>query len=393
MLAFATSPYIATTWIGGPISQSLIQGAGWRWGFGIWAIVVPVVVAPLCILFFWNHQRAKAAGLLPPTHRKFNAQSIKQYIIDIDLIGIIILAGGMALFLLPFSLWSYQRDEWRSPMIICMIIFGGLLLIAFAIYERFVAPVAFVPFRLLLDRTVFFGGLMFVFVFASSSVWGAYFYSMLQVVYEKNITQATYISSIYRVGSCLWALAVGVLIRWSGRFKWLAVYFAIPLMLLAEGLMIHFRFSTANIGYVVMTQIFNAFAGGTIVICGEMAMMAPSDHQHIAAIIAILDLFSAVGSAVGGTVATAIWTATFPKKLRKYLPADAPVTTIYTSLNDQLSYAKGTAMRDGINHAYSDAQRIMLIVSTVILAVGLFCAALWRDIKVKDFKQTKGLVA
>ncbi|CAG8111055.1 unnamed protein product [Penicillium olsonii] len=392
MLSFATSPYIITTWIGGPISQSVLEGPGWRWGFGVFTIVVPVVVAPLCILFFFNQRKAKKLGLLTPSSGPITLSVVKKYCIEVDLFGIILLAGGMALFLLPFSLWSYQEDQWRSPMIICMIVFGGLLLIAFALYEKFWAPVTFIPFSLLMDRTVFFAGLMFVFEFFNSMVWGSYFSSMLQVVWGLNVTEASYVSAIYRVGSCLWCLLVGFLIRWTGRFKWLVVYFAMPLMILGVGLMIKFRQHDVNIGYICMTQIFVAFAGGTIVVCGELAMMAPSDHQHIAVILAMLNLFSSIGSAIGSTVSAAIWTSEFPKALAKYVPADVSVAKVYSDINAQLSYAWGSTARTAIAHAYGDAQRYMLITSVCMLAVAWACAGMWRDIRIKDVKQVKGTV-
>ncbi|OQD63715.1 hypothetical protein PENPOL_c009G03105 [Penicillium polonicum] len=392
MLSFATSPYIITTWIGGPISQSVLAGPGWRWGFGIFTIIVPVVVAPLCLLFFWNQQKAKKMGLLAPSRGPLTLSTVKQYCIEVDLIGIILLAGGMALFLLPFSLWSYQKDQWRSAMIICMIVFGGLLLIAFALYERFWAPVTFIPFDLLMDRTVFFGGLMFIFEFFNSMVWGSYFGSMLQVVWGLDVTEASYVQAIYRVGSCLFCLLVGFLIRWTGRFKWLAVYFSFPLMILGVGLMIKFRQPDAGIGYICMTQIFVAFAGGTTVICGELAMMAPSDHQHIAVILAMLNLFGSIGSAIGSTVSAAIWTSEFPKALAKYVPAEVNVATVYSDITAQLSYAWGSPARNAIAHAYGDAQRYMLITSVCMLVVAWGCAAMWRDIKIKDIKQVKGRV-
>ncbi|CAP93061.1 hypothetical protein E8E15_002941 [Penicillium rubens] len=392
MLSYATSPYIITTWIGGPIAQSVLGGPGWRWGFGIFTIVVPVVVAPLCLLFFWNQHKAKKMGLLAPSRGPLTLSTIKQYCIEVDLIGIILLAGGMALFLLPFSLWSYQKDQWRSAMIICMIIFGGLLLIAFALYERFWAPVTFIPFNLLMDRTVFFGGLMFVFEFFNSMVWGSYFGSMLQVVWGLDVTEASYVQAIYRVGSCLFCLLVGVLIRWTGRFKWLAVYFSFPLMILGVGLMIKFRQPDAGIGYICMTQIFVAFAGGTTVICGELAMMAPSNHQHIAVILAMLNLFGSIGSAIGSTVSAAIWTSEFPKALAKYVPAEVNVAKVYSDITAQLSYEWGSPARNAIAHAYGDAQRYMLITSVCMLVVAWGCAGMWRDIKIKDVKQVKGRV-
>jgi len=391
-LAFATSPYIITTWVGGPVSNSIVQGPGWRWGFGIFSIIVPVVVSPLCALFFWNNRKAKKAGLLPVKRRSFNIGTIKQYAIEVDLGGITILAAGMALFLLPFSIWSYQAEQWRSTMIICMIIFGGLLIIAFGLYEKYVAPVTFIPFELLTDRTVLFGAIYFFFIFFGAAIWSSYFFSMCQVVYGLNITEASYVSNIYRVGSCFFALIVGVLIRWTGRFKWLAVYFAVPLMMLSTGLMIHFRQPGTKIGYIVMTQIFNSFAGGTIVICGELAMMAPSDHQHIAVIIAILNLFSSVGSACGSTVSAAIWTSRFSSALKQNLPPGANFERIYGSIISQMINRPGTPIREAINKSYGDAQRYMLITSTCLFVGALVSASLWRDIRIKSITQVRGRV-
>jgi MFS family permease len=394
MLAFATSPYIVTTWIGGPVSDSIIRGPGFRWGFGIFAIITPFVVGPLCLLFLWNNSKAKKLGLVEvnQVEKRSWLDTVKHYIIEVDLIGIILLAGGMALFLLPFGIYSYQNQQWQSPMIICMIIFGAALIVAFLLYEKYAAPVNLIPVRLLADRTVFFGGMMLFFVFFCAAIWGSYFSSMLLVVWNQGVTKTTYITNIYRVGSCFSALLIGVFVRWTGRFKWVAVYYGIPLMMLGVGLLLYFRYADQSIGYVVMTQIFIAFAGGPIVIAGEMAMMSPVDHQHIAIIMAILDLFGSVGTAVGSTVAAAIWTGVFPVALKRYLPSTANFEFIYGSIYSQLGYPVGTPTRTAISLAYADAQQYMLIASISVLALGLGCAWLWRDIKLKDVRQVQGNV-
>ncbi|KAH8885543.1 MFS general substrate transporter [Thozetella sp. PMI_491] len=394
MLAFATSPYIVTTWIGGPMADSILAGPGWRWGFGIFAIVTPAVVAPLCLLFLWNHRKAKKLGLLPERSHRITLAAVKEYAIEVDLFGLLLLIAGMALFLLPFSIYSYQPDQWRSSLIICMIVFGGLLIIAFGVYERFWAPVTFIPMKLLADRTVFFGGMMLFFIFFSAGVWGNYFSSQLLVEFNQGVTETTYILNIYRVGSCFSAIFIGFFIRWSGRFKWVALWFGLPLMALGEGLLIYFRQPDSNLGYIIMTQIFIAFAGGPLVIAGEMAMMAPSDHQHIAAVMAILDLFGSVGTAIGSTVSAAIWTSVFKSALRTHLPTTSQqlLDRIYASLYIQLAYPEGNPTRIGVGLAYADAQKYMLITSTALLAGGIVCAALWRDINIKDLKQVRGLV-
>jgi len=69
-------------------------------------------------------------------------------------LGLLLICAGFSVFLLPFSIVAYQKDGWHSPMIIGMIIFGLILLVLFATWERFWAPKAFFPFHLLRNRSV-----------------------------------------------------------------------------------------------------------------------------------------------------------------------------------------------------------------------------------------------
>ncbi|KAK4183887.1 putative siderophore iron transporter [Podospora australis] len=386
MLAYATSPYIVTTWIGGPMSDQILKrgGIGWRWGFGIFSIITPVVVAPLILLFIWNQRRAERLGLIPAKQSDFSLNTLKKLAIDFDLFGVFLLAAGMAMFLTPLAIYSYQEDQWRSPLIICLLIFGGLLVIAFIAYEKWLAPVNFVPPHLLAERNVIFAGIMLVFVFANSMLWGSYFSSMCMVAWNTTVTTATYISNIYRVGSCFAAIPIGFAIRYTRRFKWVAVFYALPLMMLGVGLMIHFRQPDVNLGYIVMTQVFVAFAGGPIVIAAELAMMSQVTHKELTAIMAILDLFGSVGSAIGSSIAAAIWTGVFPKKLEDRLPPGANIKSIYSSLYTQLAYRVGTPTRIGISWAYGDTQRYMLIASTCMVGAGWICTWFWKNTRLSD---------
>lgn len=385
MFAFVSSPYIATVWIGGPIATSLLNGIGFRWGFGIFAIVTPIMTLPLFALFTYNYGKAKKAGLITVrSSGRTTLQSIKHYAIEFDLAGVILLVGGLALFLLPFSLYSYQAQGWKSPMIICILVFGCVLLVAFALFEKYLAPKTFIPYELLTDRTVLGACILSAILFVEFYIWDSYFTSFLQVVNNLTITQTSYVANIYSIGSCFFSLIVGGLIRWSGRFKWLALYFGVPLTILGVGLMINFRQPDVNIGFIIMCQIFIAFSGGTLVICEEIAAMAAVSHQYIAVILAVEGMFANIGGAIGSTVAGAIWTGVFPVKLVEYLPQEAQAnwTIIYGDLTTQLSYTVGTPTRDAIVRAYGDAQKIVCIAAV----------AVWRDIKVNNFKQVKGRV-
>ncbi|KAI9155342.1 siderophore transporter [Paramyrothecium foliicola] len=395
MFAYASSPFIITMWLSGPISEAFLKGPGFQWGFGVFAIITPVITLPLYFLFMKYQKKAKSLGLIPERNsgRTF-AQSCLHYAREFDAVGILLLSGGLALFLLPFNIYTFQSEGWRSPLIICFIIFGGLLIGAFIIWEKWFAPVKFIPYSLLIDRTVLGSCILAASVFVSFYIWDSYFLSFLQVVNDLSITEASYVDSIYSIGSCLWAIVVGLLIRHTGRFKWLALYFGVPFTMLGVGLMLKFRQPGVNIGYIIMCQIFIAFAGGTIVICEQTAAMAATSHQYVAVVLAVQSMFSNIGGAIGSTVAAAVWNNVFPRKLAEYLPESEQgnLASIYGQLNVQLSYPVGSEARAAIQRAYGDSQRDMLIAATAILIVSLVSTAVWRDIKVKDNKQVKGLV-
>lgn len=377
------------------MAQSFLDGIGFRWSFGIFAIVTPIMTLPLFSLFVYNYRKAKKAGLMPVRESNRSVlQSIWYYIIEFDIFGILLLAGGLAIFLLAFNLYSRQENGFASPMIICMIVFGVVLMGLFVIYEKFFAPKTFMPYELLKDRTVMGACVLAATLFIEFYIWDSYFGSFLQVVNNLTVTEASYVANIYSIGSCLWALVIGAAIRYTGRFKAIALYFGVPLTMLGVGLMIAFRQPDTNIGYIIMCQIFIAFSGGTLVICEQVAVMAATSHQYVAVVLAVESMFSNIGGAIGSTVAAAIWTGVFPVKLMEYLPEDAleNFDLIYGDLTTQLSYEVGTPTRDAIVRAYGDAQRLMLISATCILVLALGAVAVWRDIKVKDFKQVKGRV-
>ncbi|KAL2402603.1 MFS siderochrome iron transporter 1 [Exophiala dermatitidis] len=137
MIASASSPWLAVTWCYGPAADSILKTIGFRWEFGIWAIVLPITCSPLYLLFVFNQRKAKKMGMIPdqPSHGTA-LQTVMYYAREFDVIGLLLISAGMALFLLSFSLYSYQRATWQSALIICFIVIGGLLIIAFAPWEK-----------------------------------------------------------------------------------------------------------------------------------------------------------------------------------------------------------------------------------------------------------------
>ncbi|KAI1357962.1 siderophore iron transporter mirB [Xylaria arbuscula] len=395
VLAYVSSPYIVTVWITGPLAQSVLYGIGWRWGFGIFAIVTPVVCFPLYFLFSYNQNKAIKQGLLVPkkSDRTF-FQSVAYYFWEFDIICLILVSAGFTLFLLPFSIATSQRYGWRDPLTISFIVVGIVLLGLAVVWEKYWAPVKFLPWRLLKDRTVLGACVLAAVLFVEYYIWTAYFTSWLQVVLRLQVWQTSYIGNIYSIGSTFFSLFVGLAIRKTGRFKWVALYFGVPATILSIGLLIHFRHQGTNIGWIIFVEILYAFAGGACVICEQVAVMAAAAHQEVAVVLAIEGLFSSVGGGIGGTVAGAIWTGIFPHKLLEYLPEESKdqFATIYGDLATQISYPVGSATHMAIVKAYDAALKNMFIAATTITVLGLAGVIAWRDIKLKDFKQVKGNV-
>ncbi|KAL1870000.1 hypothetical protein VTK73DRAFT_2843 [Phialemonium thermophilum] len=395
MTALTSSPNIVTTWLGGPISEAFLRGPGWRWCFGAFAIIVPVACLPLLGLLILNYFKAKKGGLVMSLDSPRTAfQTVFYYTREFDAFGLLLLTAGIAMFLLPFDLYTMQPLGWKSPLIIGLLVFGVALIVVFAIWERFFAPVTFIPFSLLLDRNMVGACILGTVIFVSFYCWNSFFSSFLQVVNDLSVTKASYVVQIYSLGSSLSAIAAGVAIRYNGRFKNLTLYGALPVYTLFMGLMIYFRKPDMSIGYIIMCQLFISFAAGIIIITPQIAAMSAASHQHIAVVMAILSMFSSVGGAIGLTIAGSIWQAVFPDRLAKYLPAEeqANLLSIYGGLEVQLSYPVGSPARSAIQHAYADAQSMMLVAGTAVWVLGFAAVAFWRNTDVKDIKQVKGHV-
>jgi hypothetical protein len=302
-------------------------------------------------------------------------------------LGIFLMIGGTILFLTSFNIAGNTEGQWQSPKIIAMMVVGFCVLVAFVCYERWVAPKPFIPFYLITDRTVIGACLLDITYQVSYYCWASYFTSYLQVVYNTSLTQAGYISAIFDFMDPVWLIGCGFLIRHTGRFKWLLCA-ALPLYLLASGLMIYFRQPGHNVGYMCMCQIFLAVGGGTFILIEQVAVLAAASHEDYAAMLALLSTFGNIGGAVGSSVSGAIWTNTLPGKLRENLPTELKDQweTIYESLDAQLSYPVGSPARTAIQNAYAFSQRNMMIAGTAVMGLSIAWVLMMRNIKVQSNK-------
>ena len=399
IFAYIASPYLITTFTSGFFAQAMLNGPGWRWAYGIFSILHPVLNLPLIVILLMYQRKALKQGIVPIRKSgRTLVQSLKFYAVEVDAVGLFLLISGLALFLLPFSLFPYQgltlNEQWSSPLVLAMLIIGFIVLVVFVIWEWKFAKVTFIPFHLLKDRTILGCCMIAAILFIEFYIWNSYFSSFLQVVPGLTIVQTGYVLNIYSMGACFWSFIAGLILRYTGDFKWQSLFFGMPLTFLGIVLMIVFRQPDVNIGYIVMCQLFIAFGGGTLVICQQVGAMAATTHQYIAVVLAMLSVFNSIGGAIGASIAGAVWGGTFTSDLARFLPEEtvANATIIAGDITVQLGYPVGDPTRSGIQAAYGNSQRIMLIAATAITALGFPAVLMWRAIDTRQRKQVKGRV-
>lgn len=393
--AFTSSPYMITAFAGSKAAEAYLQDVNWRWGFGSFAIIVPFITLPLVGLLMYNLRKAKAQGRIVTSKSDIPfSQRVWANVKAFDIPGVFLFAGGLTIFLLPFTLATSAAKGWKQDYIIAMIVLGFVLLVAFALYEIYLAPVPFMKGEFLTDRTVVSACLFNMIYQISYYCWNAFFTSFLQVVVNLGVAEAGYVNSTFQVVSGVLLFIVGYMVRRTGRFKWL-FYVTVPLYMLGLGLMIHFRRPNVHVGYIVLCEILISMGGSVFVLLVQLAVLASVDHQHIAAVLAMLYVTGSIGGALGRTVSGTIWTNTFYKELLRKLPETAlpDAALIYARLDVQLSYPRGSPERLAIQEAYGFAQARMLAAGLSITVILVIAVMFMRNHKFSQKTlQTKGVV-
>ncbi|RSL99668.1 hypothetical protein CEP52_009621 [Fusarium oligoseptatum] len=250
MIAYAPSPYTITTWITSYMTTAFLKGPGFRWGYGVFCIITPAFMLPLFDLFMYYYCKAKRMELVPKreSNREWRGP-IYHYAREFDAVVLLLITADIALVLLPFNIYSYQKGRCKAHIILYSFIFGSLLIITFALSEKSFALIKFLPYHLLTIHTII----------GSPILIGAVF-----VVNDLPIVEQTWMNSIYNTGSCLWSINI-----------------PISLTILGVSLMLKFRTVNTNVGYLIMCQILIASAGGTLVICEQIAAISLVGHQFV----------------------------------------------------------------------------------------------------------------
>lgn len=130
--ALCSAPFFINAFVGSDIAGGIVNGAGWRWGYGMFCFIIPGGAAPIIITLFWAQWKAKKLGVsatnynnVPEAELQLRESGsfltkIKALFTEIDALGLILIGFGVALILIPLTTVNKGGSTWRSGSIVAM---------------------------------------------------------------------------------------------------------------------------------------------------------------------------------------------------------------------------------------------------------------------------------
>lgn len=372
-ITFAVGPKIAGALLS-PNADNVYTK--WRWAPGMFCILVPFVMLPTSALLFWHEQVAKKNNLVPehPYKRMGFGRGLLQFLIDVDVIGILWIATGWLFLLLPLGLASSQTDGYRTPWVIGLMVVGAVLIVTIPLCEYFISPRPFIRRQWLNSDVImamllgFFDHMAFQITFSPLMYWVP---MNLGIMDTSIINYFTYTQSL-----CLtfFGIIAGFIVVYLRRFKWILV-FGSGVRLLGTGIMMRYRKADTTTAQAVWPQILQGLGGGVQGVLLETASQIAVRHQDVSMVLAAVLMIFELGGAIGTAIYTSILNDKFPVMLLKYLPAEKTqgVTYMYTSSDPEV--------RAGVIHAFNDSTMLTLDAAIAFVCCTFVCALFIRDWK------------
>ncbi|THW69936.1 MFS general substrate transporter [Aureobasidium pullulans] len=387
-------PYLLNVWIGPPIANSILKNLSWRWGYGIWAIILPVAYLPLALALSLNQRKASKMGILPPSPfvGKDWLYTLKSLWFEMDIFGLLLLLVGVALLLIPLTLGASAPGDWSNGSIIAMLVCGLVCLCVFPLWERNprLAPRAFFPPHLFRSTTVIAGVLIafFYFMVYYLSV-QPYFYSYLLVVQGKSVSAAGHITQTFTFTATVTSICTSIVIKYTKHYKYFVTVGA-SIYLLGVIMMLRYRTEGVSDFYLIGCQVLVGIGGGMLHVPAQLGVQASVGHGEVGAVTAAFLTILEIGGAVGSAISGAIWSSNVPVKLAQYLPEETrdQAKEIFGSVKvASTEYAMGTPTRIAINRAYQETMTKILTVAVLVCIPLIPLSLMMKNYKLDEMDQ------
>ena len=308
------------------------------------AIIMPVGLAPMIITLLGWQRKARKAGL---------TQKMKLTLYDffsqVDMGGMILFSGGLALVLLPTTLAGDLADGWHTNWVIACLVIGGVFLVTLPFYEYYMAKFPILPIHYFKSLTLGMALIMYAMDGMGLGVTHSYFYTWLIVARGYPIKVAVWINDVARAVQFFTGLCVGLTMWYFRRYKWTCAA-GVVLRLIGYGVMFRIRNPTSTTAELVIVQFIQGVGAGLVGTACFVALTVNVPRREVAQMTSVAVCLSMLGSTIGTAIGGGIYTSHFKKELYSSLgdmATPALVNSVVNSITKGLP-AMGTPQRHAI---------------------------------------------
>lgn len=184
---------LPTIFAGSYLGEHMLLNSSWRWGYGMWAAIMPFCGIPTIVIMLWMQRRGRKQGLVykrvplrasagVPAGASWSKQMYQVVWVHLDILGALLLLAGLSMTLLPISITGRRNTElWAAPSSIALIVVGVSTFIAFLIWDGKFATNPIIPLHMLRNRNVVLACVAVSLIAISDVVYRAFAPSFLQV--------------------------------------------------------------------------------------------------------------------------------------------------------------------------------------------------------------------
>ncbi|PVV03228.1 hypothetical protein BB560_002305 [Smittium megazygosporum] len=245
--------------------------------------------------------------------------TMKERMDRLNYIGALLLIGGLVMVLLGLN-FGGNEHKWVSATVLCLIIIGLAVLVAYVIYDDKYAKEAILPLRLFPIRNVWtsiiesfgVGFSMYGLIYAVPN-----FYTIIK---NANAQESGIFLLPFMIGMIICSIGGGLYVTKTGRYR---PMFRIGTLVLSigAGLMLMVKYDTRTIWVRVFLAIIGIGVGlsmQALIICVQATVSKPEIASATSFASFARDLGGTLGTTISGVIQKAIITSEFVKLDNKY---------------------------------------------------------------------------